>query len=122
MLGLFKETYPLYPQEPLLLLIKSGVFIGGIYGGDCSARNCFEKLALFMLLASKSESKDFEWLSRKIVYKTVTTTEIQKMFEICIGMLKSLHKTRHVGVELLTDQDYKILKKLAESKAKDIAK
>ena len=25
-LALFKETYPLYPKEPLLQLIKSGVF------------------------------------------------------------------------------------------------
>ena len=39
------------------------------------------------------------------------------MFETCIGMLKSLHKTQHVSVELLTDQDYEKLKKLAKSKA-----
>ena len=60
MLGLFKETYPLYPQEPLLLLIKSGVFITKDYFGneEYSVKNCNDKLALFVLLASKSESKE----------------------------------------------------------------
>ena len=50
-LGLFKETYPLYPQEPLLLLIKSGVFIERD-SAEYSAKKCADKLALFVLLAS----------------------------------------------------------------------
>ena len=50
------------------------------------------------------------------------TFMFQWMFEICIGMVKSLHKTQHVSVELLTDQDYDKLKELAESKAQEIAK
>ena len=58
-LGLFEETYPLYPQEPLLLLIKSGVFKEkDYYGYPYNAMSCADKLALFVLLASKSESKE----------------------------------------------------------------
>ena len=58
MLALFKETYPLYPQEPLLLLIKSGVFIDND-DDEYSAENCYEKLALFVLLASTTDHKEF---------------------------------------------------------------
>ena len=47
---------------------------------------------------------------------------IKWMFEVCIGMLKSLHKIKHVSVELLSDQDYAKLKILASSKAEEIIK
>ena len=60
-LALFKETYPLYPQEPLLLLIKSGVFItkDDDDNDEYSAENCWFKLSLFVLLASTTDHKEF---------------------------------------------------------------
>ena len=41
-LAFFKETYPLYPYEPLLLLIKSGVFItkDDYHDGEYNPKNC----------------------------------------------------------------------------------
>ena len=55
-LELFEETYPLYRKESLLLLIKSGVFLQSDYE-KYTAKNCAQKLALFVLLASKADYK-----------------------------------------------------------------
>ena len=54
--GLYQETYPLYPKEPLLLLIKTGMFLEQ-EGKEYSAEWCRFKLALFVLLASRSDFK-----------------------------------------------------------------
>ena len=54
--GLFDGTYPLYPQEPLLLLIKTEIFK---LAESLSYNNssCALKLELFVLLASKADFK-----------------------------------------------------------------
>ena len=79
-LGLFKETYPLYPQEPLLLLIKSGVFIK-YYNNEYNSKTCYEKLRLFVLLASKADCKEiFECLYKRDSLKKNISITIYEMF------------------------------------------
>ena len=54
---LFEETYPSYPQEPLHLLIQSGVFIL-CDGYENKAMFSAVKICYFILLASKADYKD----------------------------------------------------------------
>ena len=76
-LGFFEETYPLYPQEPLLLLIKSGAFLRDD-DFEYRASNSASKLAYFVLLASKADCKRFFECMHNYdtLNKSVITTEI----------------------------------------------
>ena len=115
MLSLFEEIYPFYPQEPLLLLNKSGVFISKD-GQEYDARNCYYKLALFVLLASKADHKGIiECIASMYVFlKDIITDNIKCMFEICIDMLNCFNKIQYVAVDLLSDNDYTKLKLAAK--------
>ena len=90
---MFEETYPQYPDEPLLNLIKSGVFIDKD-GYKYNAENCIYKLALFVLMASKADSKDLlecwsqDFSRHNDVRRDKATSMIRRMFEICIDILK----------------------------------
>ena len=45
---------------------------------------------------------------------------IRWMFDICMDMLKCLHKIEYVDVDLLTDEEHKQLRDIAEKKAEEI--
>ena len=81
--GLFK-AYPLYPKEPLLMLIKSGVFIEED-GDEYTADKCAYKFALFVLLASEADYKSkldcwSKYRNGDTVYKSDATQMIRYLF------------------------------------------
>ena len=78
---------------------------------------------MFVLLASNSDfkSKLECWQGNgPSVSKLDATSMIQRMFEICVDMLKCFHKIQYVDVDLLTDEDHKQLKEIAKEKAAEI--
>ena len=73
------------------------------------------KIGYFVLLASKADYKDklecwykleYENQKEKTVSQHDATTLIIYAFEVCVAMLKLLHKTQFVSVELITDENH----------------